>query len=136
MDGAVKEVQEAAPFLKNGSFVLLLSQLIVDVLKLNGFCVIAVTDPADAVREHPLKRDRLLCRAGNTIIPFCLFNDRANLLFLPLCQSVRQSHFAGFCPFFSVFQSKQYAVPPVLPTSAASAPHSNCWSDKAGLSGE
>ena len=136
VDGAVKEVQEAAPFLKNGSFVLLLSQLIVDVLKLNGFCVIAVTDPADAVREHPLKRDRLLCRAGNTIIPFCLFNDRANLLFLPLCQSVRQSHFAGFCPFFSVFQSKQYAVPPVLPTSAASAPHSNCWSDKAGLSGE
>ena len=136
VDGAVKEVQEAAPFLKNGSFVLLLSQLVVDVLKLNGFRVITVTDPTDAVREHPLKRDGLLCRAGNAIIPLRLFNDRANLLFLTLCQCVRQSHSAGFCLFFSAFQSKQYAVPPVLPTPAASAPHSNCWSDRGGLSGE
>ena len=136
VDGAVKEVQEAAPFLKNGSFVLLLSQLVVDVLKLNGFRVIAVTDPADAVREHPLKRDRLLCRAGNPIVPFRLFNDRANLLFFPLCQSVRKIYSAGFCLFFSAFQSKQYAVPPVLPMPAASTPHSNCWSDRGGLSGE
>lgn len=136
VNGAVKEVQKAAPFLKNGSLVLLLSQLVVNILKLNGFRVIAVTDPTDAVRKHPLKRDGLLCRAGNAIIPLRFFNDRANLLFLPLCQSVRQSHSAGFCLFFSVFQSKQYAVPPVLPTPAASAPHSNCWSDRAGLSGE
>lgn len=136
MDGTVKEVQETAPFLKNGSFVLLLRQLVVDVLKLNGFRVITITDPADAVREHPLKWDRLLCRAGNVIIPLRLFNDRVNLLFLPLCQSVRQSHSAGFCLFFSAFQSKQYAVPPVLPTPAASVPHNNCWSDRSGLSGE
>ena len=136
VDGAIKEVQEAAPFLKNRSLVLLLSQLIVDVLKLNGFRVIAITYPADAVRKHPLKRDGLLCRAGNAIIPLRFFNDRANLLFLPLCQSVRQSHSAGFCLFFSAFQSKQYAVPPVLPTPAASALHSNCWSDRAGLSDE
>ena len=41
MNRAVKEIQKAAPFLKDGLLILLLSQLIVDVLVLNGFCVVA-----------------------------------------------------------------------------------------------
>ena len=133
VDGAVEEIQKAAPLLKDGSPVLLLGQLIVDVLELDGFCVIVVADPADAIREHPLKRDRLLRRAGNAIIPLCLFKDGANLLFLPLGQGVRQHDFAGGGLLFSAFPSKQYAVPPVLPMPAASKPHSSCWSDRAGL---
>ena len=44
--------------------VLLLCQLIVDVLKLNGLGVVAVCDPADAVREHSLERNGLLGSLG------------------------------------------------------------------------
>ncbi len=51
----VKEVQETAPFLEDGRLIFLLCQLIVDVLKLNGFGVVVVRHTADTIREHPLK---------------------------------------------------------------------------------
>ncbi len=62
LDGTVEIVEKIAPALKNGGLVLVLVELIVDVLKLNGFRVIAVGHTADAVREHPLKRDAVLRR--------------------------------------------------------------------------
>ena len=59
---AVEIVEKIAPALKNGGLVLVLVELIVDVLKLNGFRVIAVGHTADAVREHALKRNAVLRR--------------------------------------------------------------------------
>ncbi|MPM64342.1 hypothetical protein SDC9_111228 [bioreactor metagenome] len=59
-DGAVKIIEEVAPAIKDGGLVLVLVELIVDVLKLNGFRVIAVRHAADAIQEHPLKRDAVL----------------------------------------------------------------------------
>ena len=62
LDGAVKVVEEVAPAVKDGGFILVLVELIVDVLKLNGFGIGIVRHAADAVREHPLKRDAVLRR--------------------------------------------------------------------------
>ena len=39
-NGAIEEIQEAAPFLKDRGLVLLLGKLIIDILKLDGFRVI------------------------------------------------------------------------------------------------
>ena len=65
VDGAVEKVEKTAPFLKDGGLVLLLRQLIVDILILDGAGVVAGADTAGAVLKHPLKRDALLCRAGH-----------------------------------------------------------------------
>ena len=56
VDGAVKEVEERAPFLEDGSLVLLLSQLVIDVLIGNRPGIIAGTDAAGSILEHPLDR--------------------------------------------------------------------------------
>lgn len=59
-DAGIKEVQEAAPFLKDSRLILLLCQLVIDVLKLNGFGVVVVRHTADTIREHPLKGNAIL----------------------------------------------------------------------------
>ena len=74
MDGAVEEVQETAPFLEDGRFVLLLGQLVVDILELDGLGVKA-SDAADAVGEHPVKGNRLLGGPGDPIIFLCAVDD-------------------------------------------------------------
>ena len=74
MDGAVEEVQEAAPFFEDGRFILLLGQLIVDILELDGLGVKAA-NTADAVREHPVKGNRLLGGPWDPIIFLCAVND-------------------------------------------------------------
>ena len=89
-DRAVKEVQKAAPFLKDRRLILLLGQLIIDILKLNGFGVIIVGYAADAVREHSLKGNAVLRRQRDLGI---LFVTVLKLLQLPLLlsgQSLRQ----------------------------------------------
>ena len=65
VDRAVEKVEKRAPFLKDGGLVLLLRQLIVDILILDGAGVVAGTDTAGAVLKHPLERDAFLCRAGH-----------------------------------------------------------------------
>ena len=87
---AVKEVQKAAPFLKDRRLILLLGQLIIDILKLNSFGVIVVCHAADAVREHSLKGNAVLRRQRDLGI---LFVTVLKLLQLPLLlsgQSLRQ----------------------------------------------
>ena len=59
-DAGIKEVQEAAPFLKDSRLILLLCQLVIDVLKLNGFGVVVVRHTAYTIREHPLKGNAIL----------------------------------------------------------------------------
>ena len=65
VDRAVEKVEKRAPFLKDGGFVLLLRQLVVDILILDGAGVVAGADTAGAVLKHPLEWDALLCRAGH-----------------------------------------------------------------------
>ena len=43
VNGAVKEIQETAPLIEDGSLIFLLCQLIVDVLKLNGLGAVSYT---------------------------------------------------------------------------------------------
>lgn len=72
---AVKEIQEAAPFLKNLCLIFLLCQLIIDILKLNRLCIIIAAYSANAILKHPVKRNALLSCSGNTIIFLSFFDD-------------------------------------------------------------
>ena len=111
VDGAVEEVEEAAPLLEDGRLVLLLGELVVDVVELDGLGVVVVGDTADAVREHPLERDGLLGGAGSAVIPAGLLDDGPDLLFLRLCQACGESDGSRFpAPAFPRFE--QWPVPP------------------------
>ena len=67
--GAVEVVEEIAPCVEDGGLVLVLVELVVDVLKLDGFRVVAVRHAANAVGEHPLERDAVLCGLAFLILP-------------------------------------------------------------------
>ena len=43
--------------------------------RLNGLGVITVSDTADAIREHSLKGNGLLCRLRNTVVLLCPFQQ-------------------------------------------------------------
>ena len=60
-DRTVEVVEEVTPALKDCHLVLVLRELIVDVLKLDGLGVMAVRQTANAVRPHPLIGDAVLC---------------------------------------------------------------------------
>ena len=88
VDRAVEKVEKRAPFLKDGGLVLLLRQLIVDILILDGAGVVAGTDTAGAVLKHPLERDAFLRRAGHCglgrlFAVFILFQKRNHGRHLP-----------------------------------------------------
>lgn len=68
-DAAVEVVQAVTPALKDRRLVFVLGQLVVDVLELNGLSEIGVGDAADAIRPHPLIRDRILRGARLLGIP-------------------------------------------------------------------
>ena len=50
--GAVEVIEESGPASEDGVFVVRLAQLIVNVLKLDGFGVMLICGPANAVRPH------------------------------------------------------------------------------------
>ena len=77
----VEEVKECTPLLEDFRLILLQCKLVIDVLKLNRLCVIVTPDPADAVLEHPVKRNGLLCRSRDSIITARLLYD-ASYFFL------------------------------------------------------
>ena len=108
MDGAIEKVQETAPLVKNGGLILLLCQLIVDVLKLNGLGVVAVGDSANAIREHSLKGNGLLGSLRNPIIFSGPFHNSLNFSLLFAIQICRHSYF----PCLRFLFEKQFAQPP------------------------
>ena len=132
VNGTVKEIQEAAPFIENGSFVLLLCQLVVDVLELNGFGVITVCHTTNPIREHSLKRDRLLGSLRNTIILFCSFDNSFNFSLLFPIEMGR--HFYFSCRVFLL--EKQCVLPPFRVGTDEAVRHSSCRSDMVGFWGE
>ena len=89
-DGAVKVVEKIAPAFKDSGLILVLGELIVDVLKLDGLGLMGICDSADAVRPHPLIGDAVL---GGLLLPvrpvrpgnrrFDLFAVAPGQLFLP-----------------------------------------------------
>ena len=96
VNGCVKVVEEIAPALENAGLVIVLSQLVVDILKLNGFGVVVIRDAADPVRPHPLiwngglrcPRDFLcvlLLAARHQLLQLLLFSPRQLKLFVFLC---------------------------------------------------
>ena len=60
MDAAVKIVQEITPVLKNGVLIFILCQLVIDVVKTDGFGIIPILHPANPVPCHFPVRNRLL----------------------------------------------------------------------------
>lgn len=66
VDRAVEKVEKRAPFLKDSGLVLLLRELIIDILILDGAGVVAGTDTAGAVLKHPLHGDGLLGGPGHS----------------------------------------------------------------------
>jgi len=82
-DGAIKEVQKTAPFLENGGPVLLLGELVIDVLILDGAGVVVRLHPASAILEHSLHGDGLLGGPGHSrlcVLPALLRRLRAAVL--------------------------------------------------------
>ena len=66
LDAGIEEVQETAPFLKDGGLVLLLGKLIIDILILDGAGVVVGLHPAGAILKHPLHGDGLLGGSGHS----------------------------------------------------------------------
>ena len=60
VNGAVKIVEEIGPALKDCCFVLVLTELVVNILKLDSFGIEFVGHTADAVRPHPFIGDAVL----------------------------------------------------------------------------
>ena len=56
-----KIIEEITPALKDRGLIFILGELIVDVLKLNGLCVVAVRYTGHPVRPHPFIGDTVLC---------------------------------------------------------------------------
>ena len=86
MHGTVEEVKKCTPFLKDLCLILLKRQLVVDILELDRLCVIITSDPADAILEHPVKRNALLCCLRYSVIPPCPFDDLLYFLLFCRCQ--------------------------------------------------
>ena len=130
LNRAVEVVEKITPALKNRGLVLVLRELVVDVLELDGFRVAAIRHLTDAVRPHPLIGDAVLGRfflfiravgAGNgrfNLFPvgtgqFLLWNRRllAILIGLPVFLSGEQCH-----------------TPPCRVLPAVPARHRSYWS--------
>ena len=126
MDGTIEEIQEAAPLIKDGGFIFLLCQLIVDVLELNGLSIVVVGDSADAVREHSLEGNGLLGGLGNPIVFLCPFYNSLNFSLLLSIQICRHFYF----PCLRFLLEKQFAQPPFQVDTDAPERRNSCSSDK------
>ena len=131
LNGAVKVVEEIAPALEDRRLVLVLRELIVDVLKLDGLGVMAVCHPADAVRPHPLIGDAVL---GRLLFPVCAVGTGDGGLDLPSV-GTGQSFLLGNRRLFAILIGlpvfrcgEQCHTPPCRVFPAVPERHRNCWS--------
>ena len=132
MHGAVEEVQEGTPFFKDGGLVFLLGQLIIDILKLYGLCVIVLPAPTDAVLKHAVDGDGLLCGARHTVIPPGTGRNLFDLFPFTSAEAVRQLYVCLFS--FSLLHEEQSRSPPVPPLQCAAGLRSSYLSDMVCLS--
>ena len=118
-DGRIEEIEEITPCFKDGSFILVLGKLVVDVLELDGLGKIGVGDNADAVWHHALIGNTVLRRFFFLIRPVCSCDGCFDLL--PF--GAGQPLLGGQC-----------GEPPYLVDAAAVTRRRNCWSGKDGAS--
>ena len=113
---AIKVVQKVAPVLKDGSFVLVLRKLVVDVLKGDGLRVEAAVHLADTVTAHLHIGDGLLGGLADLLclsVLFLLHDDP--LLFLSgKGIAVNDTVFDGHLRLSLCCAVVQAAIPPVL----------------------
>ena len=109
---AVEVVEEITPALEDGRFVLVLAELVVDVLELDGLGEVAGLHTADAIGKHSLKGNGVLCRLFLFILVFRSCDGGFNFFsFRP-----RELSFCG-----------QYDIPPYRVFPAVPVPHRSCW---------
>ena len=133
-DGAVKVVEEIAPALEDGGLILVLGQLVIDVLKLNGLGIVAAGHAADAVRPHPFIGDAVL--RGNPLLVSAAGAGNGGFDLLPIRAGELLFHrhwpFAlrrsAVCPVFLC--RKQCHTPPCRVCPAAPIRHRSCWSGR------
>ena len=135
---AVEIIEEITPALKDRGLIFILGELIVDVLKLNGLCVVAVRYTADPVRPHPFIGDTVLCRFSFFVRAVGAGNGRFDLLLIGagqlfLCLYRLHSFFLGFSehpmqPFF--YCGEQCHTPPYRAFPAALIRHKSYWSGR------
>ena len=115
-DRGVKVIEEVAPGVKYGVLVLVLTQLVVNVLKLYGLAVKMALHAAYPVREHSLKRDAVLRGEHGGGTPGG-GNSCAHL-----------------APFTAVKFCERFYAPPGLTCPAFQGPHRGCSSCMAAAS--
>ena len=121
LNGAVKVIKKITPALKDRCFILVLIELIVDVLELDGLGEVTGFHTAHPIGEHSLKWDAVLCRLLFIILIFRSCDGGFDLLlFRP-----RELSFFG-----------QYDIPPCRDFPVALKPHRSCSSDTVSVSGE
>ena len=137
LNGAVEVVEEVTPPLEDCCLVLVLRELIVDVLELDGLCVVAACHTADTVRPHPF--------IGDTVLSRLLFSVRAvgtgdgglDLLsvgtgqpfHLFLINRLRGLFVFSEQPVQPAFDCREQChTPPCRVFPAAPKRHRNCWS--------
>ena len=106
VNAAVEIIEEIAPALEDRRLVIVLRELIVDVLKLDGLGVILIRDAADAVRPHAL--------IGNGVLRGIRF-----LLALPLIPGHERLELLLFCArqldlLSAVICHEGFSSPPAL----------------------
>ena len=118
-DAWIEIIEEITPALEDGGLVLILRQLVIDVLKLDGFGVVGIVRQANAVRPHPLIGNRFLggVRAA-ALLPGLLHQGGKLFLFLP-----RQLHFL----FRFLICPGQSSAPPCPASPAGSGQYRSCW---------
>ena len=119
-DGGVIAVIEVAKAFKDAPLVLRPCQAVIHILKGNGLGEGAALQPAQAIREHILKRDAVLHRMGFPVA-LRLPDHRLDLLALGTSELT-------LCRFFCLFS--QSASPPVPVGIAAPGRNRDCWSGR------
>ena len=100
MDTGIKVIEEIAPVFKDRIFVLVLSQLVVDVIKADTLRIRFSLYPADSILSHFLISDRLL--DGQFFLPAFFF-----LLFFFLFLFSVYFFVPGICDSFLIFLFSQ-----------------------------
>lgn len=138
LNGAVEVVEEIAPALEDRCLVLVLRELIVDVLELDGLCVAAACHTADAVRPHPFIGDTVLsrfflfvCAIGTGNGSLDLLSVGAGQLFhLFLINRLRGLFVFSEQPVQPAFDYREQChTPPCRVFPAVPKRHRSCWSD-------
>ena len=84
MDAGIEVVQEIAPAFEDRRFIVVLRQLIIDILELNGLGIVLLSHPADPIGPHPLIWNGSLGRSRLLLVGAVPLQQLFQLLFFRL----------------------------------------------------